>query len=179
MHDDSPHTMLISTDALMSENADPLQRALASLMLSIKANQPMQVVRLEHSSLHKHPDHHRAAYVAIKWTDPNQQPRAVVYVDSASRYWAEHPPTEHPGINDTYSVFDKLIDAVNYHYDIQTFVDDDGNAVLTWDRASHGNCPAIILTPDNEVLTYYDAPQQTKERLDRTVKERYAATSIP
>ena len=166
-------TSLIASETTSDEYSEPLQRALGSLMLNIRANLPMEIVRIKHSESHKDHSYERAAYVALKWTDLTGQPRSVVHVDTTGQYWAENPPQDAPGINDCYSTFDKIIDAVNYQYDIKTFVDEQGNAILTWNRASHGNCPAIVLTPEDDVLTYYHAPHQITAILDQTSKPRY------
>ena len=168
-------TSLIASDLMTEEYSAPLQQALASLMLTIRARQPMEIVRIKHSDYHKDHSSERAAYVALNWNDADGQPRAVVSVDTTGQYWAENPPHASPGINDPYSVFDKVIDAVNYQYDIQTFVDDAGNAILAWHRGSHGNCPTMVLTPDNITYTYYQAPPETAQLLDQTPKCRYGS----
>ena len=38
---------------------------------------------------------------------------------------------------------------VDRRYDVQTFVDHHGNAVLVWNRACHANIPAVVLTSTN------------------------------
>ena len=172
MTNQNDETKLIASEP-MTESGSDFERALASLMLSIRAGQSIQMMRVPHSSHHKPATYERAAYLALQWIDPAGQPRRVVSVDSAARYWPENPPPDGPAITDRYSVFDKMLDAVNYHYDIQTFVDHAGDAVLIWDRASHGNTPAVILTPDNQVMTYYEAPTSVRQRVDRTQQVRY------
>lgn len=167
MTNQDEETKLIASEP-MTESGSDFDQALASLMLSIRAGQSIQMVRVPHSSRHKPDTCGRAAYLALQWIDPTGQPRGVVSVESAARYWPQNPPPEGPAITDRYSVFDKVLDAVNYHYDIQTFVDHAGDAVLIWDRASHGNTPAVILTPDNQVMTYYEAPPSVRQRVDRT-----------
>ena len=168
---------LVATDRLDHHADNPFQRQLASLMFTVRAQLPLQMVRVPHDSTHKPPTYPRAAYIALKWIDPHGHYRGIVSVDSAGRYWPENPPLSGPGIVDQYNTCDKLIDAINYHYDIQARVTSSGDAILTWDRASHGNTPAIILTPDDIVHTYYEAPLYVRELLDRDEKVRYSHPS--
>lgn len=169
---------LISADPILPASDDGMERAMANLMLNIRHGNPLQIRRLPNSSLYQAQPTSRAAYVALDWTDPAGQPRYIVSVNATGQYWAENPPPDGPAIKDRYSVFDKILDAVNYHYDIRTFVDDQGSAVLTWDRASHGNCPAVVLTAEDLILTYYHAPLGIRSRLHQSQQERYSTEPV-
>lgn len=154
-------------------STDRMENALASLMTSIQAGNSLAVTRVPTQALDEHRLPHRAAYVRLEWLDPDERPHAVVSVQCASRYWTENVPAEGPSTQDAYSTFDKLVDAVQYHYDIKTFVTDAGDAVLAWSRTSHGNFPAVVLARDDTVTTYYDAPTHIRQKLSDEERERY------
>ena len=171
-------TNLISRDK-MNDAGSPneMDNALAHLMLAIRGGRRLAISRVTTDSLDRHALSHKAAYVRLEWLDPDDRHQAVVSVQCASRMWTEHVPDNGPSVPDVYSTLDKLIDAVQYQYDIRTFVNDAGDAVLAWNRASHGNRPAVVLREHDIVETYYDAPEWISQRLEADERERYQATT--
>ena len=60
---------------------------------------------------------------------------------------------------------DKLLNAIVHNCHVQA-LNLNGTAVLSWDRASHGNTPTIVLHPDDSIENYYDWPYFLPEHLE-------------
>ena len=60
---------------------------------------------------------------------------------------------------------DKLLTAITYNCFI-TARTIDGRAVLSWDRASHGNTPTIVLHADDTIESFYQWPEYLPEHLE-------------
>lgn len=179
-------TNLITEARVVNDTENHIDLALGSMMKTIQRKMPVVVQRVPCSPGHHGEPLGRAAFMSISWTDQHGKQRYVLSVASTGSYWVENAPRIHsPAIVDQYSVFDKMFSAIDHHYEIKTFVDQYGNAVVAWDRASHGNCPAVILTPDGRALTYYNAPDYVRENFyltheeDPSSRERYFAVPKP
>ncbi len=126
-------------------------------MFSVRAGADLEKVAIPYASYNQPAYIDRPAYSALRWIDPKGRYRAVFSVTGAGMYWPENAPPAGPGITDHYAVFDKLLEAVERQYDIQTYVNDNGLALLVWNRASHGNEPALTLSSHNVATLYYQA----------------------
>ena len=108
----------------------------------------------------------RAHFISLKWFDPHaEQPRYIQFLAATGTYWTENHPANGPAIVDQHNVFDKILTAIDWQYRVVTYVGPNRDAVLAWDRASHGTIPAVVLTEDDHVLTYYHAPAEIREQV--------------
>ena len=67
------------------------------------------------------------------------------------------------------------LDAVRNDYPIGIYRQPDGTAVITWDRQSHGNQPAVTADADDYVSTSYNIP---KGLMDHYREARPTATAV-
>ena len=135
---------------------------LVSLMLAIRDGQSPVITR---SSTLTRPGNARAS---ISWKTPQGE---------WSRFHSEDGQYHHPHTTDGTLVadldtqapwcdlVDKLLTAITRNCHVKT--SSAGRiATLSWDRASHGNTPTILLTPGDRMAVYRDWPSTLPEHLE-------------
>ena len=135
---------------------------LADLMLSIRQGHNPVTTR---STPNARP---ATVYASIAWKGPQGHWRR--FHSEGGRY---HCPPISPGTpvfdldtQETWcNLVDKLLTAISYNCHL-TARCHEGHAVLSWDRASHGNTPTIVLNPDDRITHYRDWPRYLPEHLE-------------
>ena len=64
--------------------------------------------------------------------------------------------------NDLANRIDHLLSAIQAECEIAIYRTPDGLGIITWDRQSHGNHPAIVVDQDRNVCTYYELPNSLR-----------------
>ena len=64
--------------------------------------------------------------------------------------------------NDLANRIDHLLSAIQAEWEIAIYRTPDGLGIITWDRQSHGNHPAIVVDQDRNVCTYYELPNSLR-----------------
>ena len=101
---------------------------------------------------------------AIRWREANGTERALT-LDVAEGHWEiENLPDGGPGIDDhsnSMSSIDKMRQAISEGWNIRAFRPKPDLAVISWNRMSHGNHPAVVMQhhPDT-IIFYYEAPDE-------------------
>lgn len=103
----------------------------------------------------------------IEWTDSSGQKRAFT-TDAVEGVWnAENPPNGGPEIADGWQTAEKMLDAVLEDCPIRAFRTEDGLEVISWNRPSKGNHPAVVMQPvSGTVVLYYEAPAEFRTAAD-------------
>ena len=151
--------------AVLPHNPDQLKsfnHYIASLMLSIRAGHKPVLAR---SSSHTKTGNQLAS---ISWNTACGSSRLYLKGSQIQAEPALPQNTLAVTIDDPghwFNDVDKLLNAVANNCFVKTYLLD-GAAVLSWDRASHGNTPTIILFPDGRIQSYYDWPIFLPEHLE-------------
>ena len=135
---------------------------IADLMLAIRAGRPTVISR---SSARTRTGQRQAS---LSWkTDRGTWNR---FQSDEGRFYCEpFTPGTHATDLDTDEpwshLVDKLLDAITHNWHVHTYLLDNV-AVLSWDRASHGNTPTVILHPDDTLHDFYNWPEYLPEHLE-------------
>ena len=135
---------------------------IADLMLAIRAGRPTVITHSTSLSTT------RNRFASFSWKTQKGDWNA---------FWSQHdnyncadipdgtPVTDLDTNKSWSSDVDKLLSAIVENCHVRTHLRD-GAAILSWDRASHGNTPTIILHPDDRVENYYNWPEFLPEHLE-------------
>ena len=97
----------------------------------------------------------------IEWTDANGQQRAFTLSMQHGRIEVENSPVAAPEVPDAINAVDKMLQAISEGWNIRAFHPKPGFAVISWDRMSHGNHPAVVTQCYPETVAfYYEAPDE-------------------
>ena len=144
----------------------PAGAALASLMIACCEG------RLPEFSAHGPPrDRLGRTNATIQWRENSDTERACNLDMDEGRWEIKNPPDDGPQIDDHSSAMssvDKMLQAISEGWNIRAFQPKANIAVISWDRMSHGNHPAVVMQrhPDT-IIFYYEAPDEygTDDRL--------------
>ena len=97
----------------------------------------------------------------IEWTDDEGNPRAFTLDAAKGRWDVDNPPANGPQVQDAISAVEKMLEAVSEGWNIRAFRTGDGLGVISWDRQSKGNHPAVVMQRlGTTVAFYYEAPDE-------------------
>lgn len=134
----------------------PDKSALANLMIACaKGNMPTFTA----GDMPQGPLGRRDA--SIRWRDQDGIERAFTLDVSAGQWDVENPPETGPQVEDAMGAIYKMLQAVSAGWPIRAFRPEPHLAVISWDRQSHDNHPALVLKANTGVVAfYYEAPDE-------------------
>ena len=103
----------------------------------------------------------------IEWTDARGEKRAFT-MDATEGCWnVDNPPENGREVPDGWGMAEKMLDAVLAGWPIRAFRTEDGLGVISWDRQSKGNHPAVVMQPvSGTIVVYYEAPAEFRTAAD-------------
>ena len=141
-------------DYAHTECPSPMDFALANLMISCNQGRFPKFIRGERRPNSRHNS-------SIQWQDEKGAHRSFFTDADTGVFDAHNPPVSGPYIKDCSPNIDKMLEAICRGYEIAAFCPEPGTAVISWDRCSHGNHPALVLHyATRTLLDYYEAPAE-------------------